>query len=190
MNSKFRSPFPLTSRQSILSSLFFSWFLYVPATLISPVTGPVSLIHPLWVLAFYFSAFSVIRMVTDDFASSKNPALVMRMVFGPLQILAGVLIVVGGIMLGANSLWAGVSAVLWYFGQRNIAGAVYILRSQAYERAQLKRVMDRRDAFIAQEALNTLHRLERAEEARKNEEALLADLADCLIDSDPSDDKN
>lgn len=175
MISKKQLLFPLTWKQSVLGSVYASIALILPAVLVSSTTY----FHPLWIMSIYFCLYGLIRACSYDFESSKNPALVYRMVFGPLQLLTGT-IIVASVIIGGSSLallFVPVPLVLWYFGARNIAGAVYILQVETYEQAQVKRVMDRQREFAAQDKA-------RAEEERMNEEILLADLAAFLGDSD------
>lgn len=183
MISNLRALFPLTRRRTVLGSLYFSLVLLLPALLVSPT----SYFHPLWVLAFYFNGFGVIRTFTEDFASTKNPALVYHGVFGSLQFLTGVAIAVSSYVIGRENqsqLWSMVAIGLWVLGAWNIKEASHRWNEAVYKRAQEKRIKDQQAAAAAQTALEALESLELAEESQRNEEALAADLAGFLTGSD------
>lgn len=185
MISNLRSLFPLTRRRTVLGSVYFSLVLLVPALMVSPT----SYFHPLWVLAFYFNGFGVIRAVTEDFASTKNPALVYHTVFGPLQFLTGVAIAVSSYVIGRENqsqLWSMVAIGFWVLGAWNIKEASYRWQEEASKRAQEKRVKEQQAESAVQTALEALEWLERAEENQRNEEALVADLAAFFDEFDSS----
>lgn len=175
------SLFPLTLLQSVMFSAVMSTALISAAVMLTD-----NFIHPFWILGYYFWVDLALRAFTDDFRSTKNPDLVYRMVFGLIQLLTGTTIVASVIIGGISALWVAVTLIFWYFGARNIAGAVYILQLEVYERQQEKRVMDRQREFAAQEARSTLEWLRRYEEEKRNEEVLMADLTDFLEDADQS----
>lgn len=180
MNPKTMPLFPPTWRQSVFACIFSSIFFFASALMVSPV----NILHPLWVLAIYLCVFCAIRAITEDFASVKNPEFMYGMVFGFLQLLSGSFILTSIIVSGISALWIGMSLVFWYLGARNIARATHIWQVEAYEQAQVERVMSRQREFAAQDALRALEQQERAAEDQKNEEALVADLADFLAGSD------
>lgn len=184
MTPKNSSLLPLTWGQAIVASVAIGNILFLAVILISPH----NLFHPLMILSLYFVAYGVTRAVTDDFERCKNPTLMMRAVFGIVQILAGVTIVTCVIVRGASIgvFWVGASLILLYFGTRNWAGAVYLWEEVTFERQQEQRVRDRLDVFAAQDAREALERQERAEEVRSNEESLMADLTSFFTDADPS----
>lgn len=173
--------FPLTWKQAIQSSIVLSNLLFLAVIL----TTIHNLFHPLMILAVYFLLYGVTRAVSDDFENWKNPELMMRAVVGPFQILSGAAILTCVIVRGPDVgvFWIGATLILIYFGIENWAGAVYIWEVEAFERQQEKRVMDRLDAFAAQDAREASMRQEEAAIVRKNEEAMIADLTAFLADS-------
>ena len=176
MISIIRSLLPLTQRQEVLGSIYFSLALLLPALIVSPT----SYFHPLWIVAFYFNGFGVIRALTDDFISAKNPALVHHAVFGPLQLLAAVLIVASGVSPEKDIvalLWFVVSLAFFYFGMRNVTGAVSVLKCESDKRKQENKEMKQQTELAAQSA-------QEAQERQETEDALLADLAVFLGEAD------
>jgi hypothetical protein len=145
-------------RASILTCLLSSLLFYAPAVMVSPRTVN----HPLWILAFCFSALCVIRVITHNSYSVKNPSLGSRFVFSVIQGIAATLIAFSVITGGFHPLWLGLSFIFGYLCRENFSGIAHILRVRESERNKLKR------ANATRESLRRLEERER-EEKRKNQ---------------------
>lgn len=145
-------------KASILTWLFSSLFLYVPAIMISSATVN----HPLWILAFYVSAFCIIRVITHDFDSAKSSVFATKFVLSILQGVAGLLIVSSVIAGGYNPLWLGLALIFLYHSRESLGEVTHIIRVKEQEKKRAKRAKDRRDAF------ERVEQAEREEARRKN----------------------
>ena len=165
MISEIRSLLPLTQEQAVLTCAVLCGVLFPVAGL----TSPDNPFHPFMILATYFLLYAATRVITDDFASTKNPAQMRRGIFGPLQLLTGLgigaSISMSGDILGL--LWLPVCFILGWLGTKNIAEVIYVWAwSDESSGCQHGKAASG----------DILEQMELAKKTRKNEEALMEDL--------------
>lgn len=179
---------PITSLMNSFSSLdkenvilkvamFGAWAALLAGFAFSPQTA----FHPFWVLSMYFSAIMAIIMLASDINDNPSPQHAKFAMLGSVHVLAGVIIGVSALINpNVEMIWVVASLILWFFGAKNLGAAVTLWRGEAHQKQQ---ITDREAVIAAQEASNILECQIRAEEDRKQEEALLADLTDFLADT-------
>lgn len=185
MTSKSFGWCPLTSKQAVMSSSLLSPFLGIAAIYVSPT----DFTHPLWVLAYYFSAYGIIRAATDDFASAKNPELMYSSVVLGLQSIAGAFMVRdvltdSGGDGSSQALWAICAYGFAFCVGLNLVMTMILLVEHIDQKKQTKIVEAQKEELAAQQAQIEQQRLKSEEEKKQAESALAADLSDFLSESD------
>lgn len=180
--------FPLGMNQRLMVSAFFAGMM----TMAAPSYGPVDISNPVLTLAVFFILQAIILAILMNYENRypyPSSWLPQLLTLGPLGILTGAALLVQSLTVGSESnemFWVvvGAGCGLVITGVLNLREAVPLLQANALERAQERRILDQQAHEASQRALETLARLEKAQQKAQEEDALLADFGSALDDAD------
>lgn len=167
-------------------------FLWVAALVLSvpcfiiALNPPHLVLFPVFPLSFFWMIDCSIQSFTDEFRGAKNPALVRRMVFGPIQIFTGFAIVAFAIIGGGIIvlMWCAVAVIFLYCGSKNVAAAVPLWQENSSLRANEREIAAKSAIVEAFKQMEIADKERKVADKKEIEDSLLKSLA-FLTDIDP-----